>query len=83
MNSPMNGQQQAYPPPLAQPDLNPQVTVTFDLSTWNLILQQLVEGPFKTVMPLIEALHKQIRPVVEEHGRQHQEISQASPGVTT
>jgi hypothetical protein len=84
MNSPLplNGQQ-AYAPPLPQPEANPSITVTLDLNVWNLILTQIVEAPYKTAAPLIEALHRQIRPAVEAHIQQHQEIMQARPGVTT
>lgn len=82
MNNPLNGQQQAYAPPLPQPEANPQITVTLDLNTWNLILQQIIEAPYKVAAPLIEALHKQIRPQVEAHIQQHQENS-PRPGLTT
>lgn len=60
-----NGHQPPAPQPQAF-DGATMVPITLQIVTWNLILTQLAEGPWKTVDSLIKELHKQIQATLEK-----------------
>jgi hypothetical protein len=47
-------------------DGNIQVPVTLPLATWGVILNQLAEGAWKTVDPLMKALNEQIATTLQK-----------------
>jgi hypothetical protein len=42
------------------------ISITLNLATWGVILNQLAEGQWKTVDPLMKALNEQIGQVLEK-----------------
>jgi hypothetical protein len=46
-------------------DGNIQIPITLQLAVWGNILNQLAEGPWKTVDPLMKAINEQIAVVLQ------------------
>jgi len=58
-NGPQSPQQRTY-------DGSIQIPVTLPLATWGVILNQLAEGQWKTVDPLMKALNEQIAQTLQK-----------------